>query len=56
VLWYVFQLTKKVTGGWGNLDNEEIHYLYPVPKIIIIKLRIVKWAEHVAFMGEKRKV
>jgi hypothetical protein len=27
-----------------------------MPNIIIIKLRMVKWAEHVAFMGEKRKV
>jgi hypothetical protein len=45
----------EVTGGWRKLHNEELHNLYFSPSIIrIIKLRRVKWAGHVALMGEKR--
>jgi hypothetical protein len=46
-----------VTGGWRNLHNEEHHNLYPSPSIIrIIKSRMMRWAGHVARMGEKRNV
>jgi hypothetical protein len=46
-----------VTGGWRKLHNEELHNLYSSPNIIrIIKSRRIKWAEHVARMGEKRNV
>jgi hypothetical protein len=46
-----------VTGGWRKLHNEELHNLYSSPSIIrIIKLRRMRWAGHVARMGEKRKV
>jgi hypothetical protein len=35
--------------------NEELHNLYSSPSIIrIIKSRMMRWAEHVARMGEKR--
>jgi hypothetical protein len=46
-----------VTGGWRKLHNEELHNLYYSPSIIrIIKSRRMRWAEHVARMGEKRNV
>jgi hypothetical protein len=44
-----------VTGGWRKLHNEELHNLYSSPSIIrIIKSRRMRWAGHVARMGEKR--
>jgi hypothetical protein len=46
-----------VTGGWRKLYNQELHYLYSSPSIIrIIKSRRMRWAGHVARMGEKRNV
>jgi hypothetical protein len=46
-----------VTGGWRKLHNEELHNLYSSLNIIgIIKSRRMKWAGHVARMGEKRNV
>jgi hypothetical protein len=43
--------------GRGKLYNEELHHLYSSPSIIrIIKSRRMRWAEHVARMGEKRNV
>jgi hypothetical protein len=42
------------TGGLRKLHNEEIHNLYSSPSIIrIIKSRRMRWAGHVARMGEK---
>jgi hypothetical protein len=41
--------------GWRKLHNKELHDLYSSPSIIrIIKSRRMKWAGHVARMGEKR--
>jgi hypothetical protein len=46
-----------VTGGWRKLHNEELHNLYSsISRIRIIKSRRMRWAEHVALMGEKRNV
>jgi hypothetical protein len=46
-----------VTGGWRKLHNEELHNLYSSPSIIrIIKARRMRWAGHLARMGEKRNV
>jgi hypothetical protein len=46
-----------MTGGWRKLHNEELQNLYSSPSIIrIIKSRIMRWAGHVARMGEKRNV
>jgi hypothetical protein len=45
----------EVIGGWRKLHNEELHNLYCSPSIIrIIKSRRMRWAEHVAGMGENR--
>jgi hypothetical protein len=47
--------TDEVTGEWRHLHNEELHDLYSSPSIIrIIKARRMRWAGHVAQMGEKR--
>jgi hypothetical protein len=49
-----------VTGGWRKLHNKhnkELHHLYSLPSIIrIIESRRMRWAGHVARMGEKRNV
>jgi hypothetical protein len=58
VLSKIFGLKKDgVTGGWRNLHNKELHDMYSSPSIIrIIKSRNIRWAGHVAPMGEKRNV
>jgi hypothetical protein len=45
----------EVTGQWRKLHNEELRDLYSSPSIsIIMKSRRMRWAGHVARMGEKR--
>jgi hypothetical protein len=45
----------EVTGESTKLHNEELHDLYSSPSIIrIIKSQRMRWAGHVARMGEKR--
>jgi hypothetical protein len=46
-----------VTRGWRKLHKEWLHNLYSSPCIIrIIKSRRMRWAGHVARMGEKENV
>jgi hypothetical protein len=42
-------------GGWRKMHNEELHGLYSSPSIVrVIKARRMRWAGHVARMGEVR--
>jgi hypothetical protein len=45
----------EMTGGWRKLHDEELHGLYSLPSIVrVIKARRMRWAGHVARMGEVR--
>jgi hypothetical protein len=47
----------EVTGEWKKLHSGELHNLYSPPDIIRqIKSRRMRWAGHVARMGEARNV
>jgi hypothetical protein len=47
----------EVTGEWRKLHNEEQKSLYSSPNILrVIKSRRMRWAGHVARMGEGRGV
>jgi hypothetical protein len=47
----------EVTGEWRKLHNKELHDLYSSPSIIrIINSRRIRWAGHVARMGEEECV
>ena len=47
----------EVTGEWRKLHNDEIKDLYCSPDIVRrIKLRRMKWIEHVARVGERRGI
>ncbi|KAJ4447775.1 hypothetical protein ANN_09783, partial [Periplaneta americana] len=47
----------EVTGEWRKLHNAELHAMYSSPDIIRnIKSRRLRWAVHVARMGESRNV
>jgi hypothetical protein len=45
----------EVTGEWRKLTNEELNDLYSLPNIVrVVKSRRMRWAGHVARMGEAR--
>jgi hypothetical protein len=47
----------EVTGEWRKLHNEEFSDLYSLPNIVrVVKSRRMRWAGHVALMGEARGV
>jgi hypothetical protein len=47
----------EVTGEWRKLHNEELSDLYSLPSIVrVVKSRRMRWAGHVARMGEGRVV
>jgi hypothetical protein len=47
----------EVTGKWRKLHNEKLNDLYSLPNIVReVKLRRMRWAGHVARMGEDRGV
>ena len=47
--------TDEVTGEWRQLNDEKLNDLYSSPNIVrVIKSRIMRWAGHVARIGEGR--
>jgi hypothetical protein len=54
VLTRIFGLSRdEATGDWKKLHNEELHNLYSSPNRMM-KSRRMRWAGHVARMGETR--
>jgi hypothetical protein len=57
VLRKIFGPKREEGRSWRKLHNDEFHNLYPSPNIVrVIKSRRMRWAEHVARMGEVRGV
>ena len=47
----------ELTGEWRKLRNGELNDLYSLPNIVrVVKSRRMRWAGHVARMGEDRGV
>ena len=61
---YIIQLRRvfgpkrdELTGEWRKHHNEELNDLYSLPNIVrVVKSRRMRWAGHVARMGEDRGV
>jgi len=46
----------EVTGEWRKLHNEELCDMYSLPNIVrVVKSRRMRWAGHVARMGQGRE-
>jgi hypothetical protein len=56
VLRKIFGPKREEDGSWRKLHNDELHSLYSSPNIVrVIKSRWLRWAGHVARMGEGRR-
>jgi hypothetical protein len=49
-------LRDEVTGEWKKLRNEKLNDLYSLPSIVRVVKSRMRWAGHVARMGEERNV
>jgi hypothetical protein len=57
VLRKIFGPKREEDGSWRKLHNDELHNLYSSSNIVrVIKSRRMRWAGHVACMGEGRGV
>jgi hypothetical protein len=57
VLRRIFGCKREEDGSWRKLHNDELHSLYSSPNIVwVMKSRRMRWAGHVARMGEGRGV
>jgi hypothetical protein len=57
VLRRIFGPKREEDGSWRNLHNDEFHSLYSSPNIVrVIRSRRMRWAGHMARMGEGRGV
>jgi hypothetical protein len=55
IVWSKRPKRNEVTGEWRRLNNKDLYALYFSPNIIrVIKSRRLRWAGHVARMGERR--
>jgi hypothetical protein len=55
VLRKMFGPKREEDGSWRKLHSDELHNLYSSPNIVrVIKSRRMRWAGHVARMGEGR--
>jgi hypothetical protein len=53
----IFGPKSEEDGLWRKLHNDELHSLYSSPNIVrVIKSRRMRWAGHVARMGQGRGV
>jgi hypothetical protein len=54
VLRKIFGPRREEDGSWRKLHSDELHSLYSSPNIFtVIKSMGMRWAEHVARMGER---
>jgi hypothetical protein len=57
VLRRIFGPKREEDGSWRKMHNEELHSLYSSRNIVrVIKSRRMRWAGHVARVGEGRRV
>jgi hypothetical protein len=57
VLGRIFGPKREEDGWWRKLHNDKLHSLYSSPNIVrVIKSRRMRWAGHVARMGDGRCV
>jgi hypothetical protein len=57
VLRRIFGSKRNEDGSWRKMKNDEFHNLYSLPNIVrVTKSRWMRWAGHVARMGEGRGI